>query len=211
LAELISDADYPDAAIRAGAQGRVAFALDVAVDGHVTACAIVASSGSPILDQTTCQIMIYRAQFVPAHDAKGRPTTDRVHAAVRWVLPKPEETTGLASRAKANLAELVNDADYPDEAIRAGAQGMVGFSLDIAADGHVTACAIETSSGSPILDGTTCQIMTARAQFVPARDLKGRPTTDRVHARVRWVLPQMQEEEGNGAPSEPSIAPQTGA
>ena len=189
----MSDADYPDAAIRARVQGRVAFALDVSAEGRVTACAIETSSGSPLLDETTCQIMIYRAQFVPARDRKGRATTDRVHAAMRWVLPKAEEATALSTRAKANLAALVSDADYPDEAIRAGAQGTVRFSLDVAPDGHVTGCTIDVSSGSPLLDQTTCQIMTARAQFVPAHDQAGRPSADRLHAAIRWVLPQPEE------------------
>src|SRR3954449_9543116 len=93
-----------------------------------------------------------------------------------------------SSRAKANLAALLTDADYPPSAIRAGAQGVVGFALDVGKDGRVTNCAIVSSSGSEVLDQATCGIMTARAQFVPAHDRKGHPTTDRVHPRVRWIL-----------------------
>ncbi|HEX4738404.1 MAG TPA: energy transducer TonB [Allosphingosinicella sp.] len=206
LAALVSAADYPDAAIRAGVQGRVAFALDVSAEGRVTACAIETSSGSPLLDETTCSIMIYRAQFAPARDRRGQPATDRIRSAVRWVLPKAEEATGLASRAKANLAALVSDADYPDEAIRAGAQGTVRFALEVAADGHVTGCTVEMSSGSPVLDQATCQIMTARAQFTPAHDSRDQPTADTVRAAIRWVLPQPEEPADNEAdpPDPPS-------
>ncbi len=205
LAAVVNDSDYPDAAIRAGVQGRVAFALDVSAEGRVTACTIEKSSGSPLLDETTCRIMIYRPQFVPAHDRLGRPTTDRIRSAVRWVLPRAEEAAALTSRAKANLAALVSDADYPDEAIRAGAQGMVRFALDVGADGRVTGCTVELSSGSPVLDQTTCQVMSSRAQFVPARDAAGRVATDRVHSAIRWVLPQPEEPAENEAdPSPPS-------
>jgi TonB family protein len=204
LAALLSDSDYPDAAIRAGVQGKVRFALDVSAEGRVTACAIETSSGSPLLDETTCGIMIYRAQFVPAHDRRGRPTTDRIRSAVRWVLPRAEEATALTSRAKANLAALVSDADYPDEAIRAGAQGIVRFALDVGADGHVTGCTVEMSSGSPVLDQTTCQVMAARAQFVPARDAAGRPATDSVHSAIHWVLPAPEEPaENETGPADP--------
>src|SRR3954470_19387966 len=92
----------------------------------------------------------------------------------------------LSSRARANLGALVSDADYPPSAIRAGAQGIVAFELDVAADGMVSACRVTSSSGSPILDEATCRIMIARARFVPAHDRKGRPTTDRIHSRMRW-------------------------
>jgi protein TonB len=99
----------------------------------------------------------------------------------------------LSSRAKGNLAEVVSDADYPDAAIRAEQQGIVAFDLKIGPDGRVTGCAITSSSGSATLDDATCRIMTARMQFTPARDRKGRPTSDIVHSRLRWVIPTEPE------------------
>jgi protein TonB len=95
----------------------------------------------------------------------------------------------LSSRARGNLAEVVSDADYPDSAIRAEEQGIVGYDLKVGTDGRVTGCVITSSSGSAALDETTCRIMTARMQFTPARDRKGRPVADIVHARLRWVIP----------------------
>jgi protein TonB len=109
----------------------------------------------------------------------------------------------LSSRAKANLGALVTDEDYPPSAIRAEAQGIVGFLLDVDPAGRVTGCTIKSSSGSEVLDQATCRIMTARAQFVPAHDRKGRPTTDRVWARIRWVLPQADEGDDNEATPQP--------
>ena len=114
-------------------------------------------------------------------------------------------THDLASRAKANLAALISDGDYPPSAIRAEQQGIVGFILDVGKDGRVTGCTVESSSGAEVLDLTTCRIMTARAQFVPAHDHKGRPTTDRIHARIRWILPQGGEEEEDGNAATPSV------
>jgi protein TonB len=105
----------------------------------------------------------------------------------------------LSSRAKGNLAEVVSDADYPPSAIRAGEQGIVGFELDVAADGQVAGCRITSSSGSQVLDDTTCRIMIARMHFTPAHDRHGRPVTDRIHSRMKWVLPQEQSEDGNEA------------
>jgi protein TonB len=109
----------------------------------------------------------------------------------------------LSSRAKGNLAAVVSDADYPESAIRAEEQGVVGFTLDVGADGRVTACSVDSSSGSAALDQTTCRIMVERMNFVPAHDRKGRPTTDRVHSRMRWILPRDENEDGNqAAPAE---------
>jgi protein TonB len=105
----------------------------------------------------------------------------------------------LSSRATGNLAEIVSDEDYPPSAIRAGAQGIVAFELDVGLDGQVTACRVVSSSGTPILDETTCRLMVARAHFTPAHDRKGRPTTDRVRNRIRWILPNDESGDGNEA------------
>ena len=113
----------------------------------------------------------------------------------------------LSSRAKANLAALVSDADYPNSAIRAGEQGIVGFDLDVTADGRVSACRVTLSSGSATLDATTCRIMIVRAHFTPAHDRKGRPTTDHVHNRMRWVLPQEATAAANQPPPDETPPP----
>jgi TonB family protein len=96
---------------------------------------------------------------------------------------------------------LVSDADYPLDAIRNGEQGITGFRLDVARDGRVTNCAVTSSSGSASLDAATCRIMSERARFKPALDRRGRPTTDWVSSRIRWILP----------PPEPEVTPGVGA
>lgn len=88
LVGFISDADYPDDAIRREEQGTTRFQLDVLPEGRVGACRITASSGSPSLDRATCRVMTERARFSPARDRLGDPTDDRVSSAIRWVLPE---------------------------------------------------------------------------------------------------------------------------
>lgn len=73
LASIISAADYPAAALRADEQGVVEFQLGIAGNGNVRACRIMSSSGSQILDDATCRIMVARARFVPAHAARAGP------------------------------------------------------------------------------------------------------------------------------------------
>ena len=97
LATLISEDDYPAAALRTHAQGTVRASLRVSRQGRVTACTITASSGSSVLDAATCRILTARAGFTPARDSRGRTVTDTAAAGVRWVIPvdpEPEPAEG---------------------------------------------------------------------------------------------------------------------
>jgi TonB family protein len=104
-----------------------------------------------------------------------------------------EPRPGASSRARANLVTLFSDEDYPAAAVRNHEQGPVAFSLSVGADGTPTACSVTGSSGSAILDSTTCRLLMIRAHFEPARDSRGRPTTDTVAGRIVWRLPDDDE------------------
>lgn len=85
---LFADLDYPAAAIRAGEEGAVEFELRIGPNGRVMGCAILASSGSAILDSETCRMIRTRARFIPALDAEGRTTWDSLRGKTVWRLPK---------------------------------------------------------------------------------------------------------------------------
>jgi TonB family protein len=95
-----------------------------------------------------------------------------------------------AQPARANLPSLFSDEDYPPEAVRNHEQGPVGFHLEIGKDGVPTDCSVTASSGSAILDSTTCRLIMERARFEPARDSRGRPTSDSYSGRIVWRLPE---------------------
>jgi protein TonB len=78
--------NYPPAAVRAGAQGRVAARLTVGTDGRVTDCVVTSSSGNNVLDETTCNIARRRVRFRPALDQNGNPIASTYPLAVRWQL-----------------------------------------------------------------------------------------------------------------------------
>ena len=114
--------------------------------------------------------------------------------AVPYAPPAPSTAAiggGLVvpTRARANLASYISDADYPSTGHAQHMQGTVGFRLTVGTDGRVTNCDIVSSSGFPLLDETTCTLLTARASFTPARDARGNPTIDVVSARISWVEP----------------------
>jgi TonB family protein len=60
--------------------------VSVDADGHITDCRILTSSGSPILDQGTCDLVRKRGQFNPATDEKGKRVAGTYSLATRWVL-----------------------------------------------------------------------------------------------------------------------------
>ena len=72
--------DYPAAALRAHAGGRVGWEVDVDGGGMITACRIVASSGNAALNAATCAILSQRGRFEP-----DRPGAYGNHTS--WVAP----------------------------------------------------------------------------------------------------------------------------
>jgi len=84
---LISRDDYPAAALAMRAHGRVRFRLLIGPDGRVAGCAITRSSGSPVLDSTTCRLIRRRARFTPAVDSNGNPAAGTVEDQIVWRLP----------------------------------------------------------------------------------------------------------------------------
>lgn len=88
LGSYVSDADYPSEAIRAEQQGTTRFRLAVTPEGRVSDCTVTGSSGSSALDAATCRIMRVRARFAPARGSDGKPASDTVASAIRWVLPE---------------------------------------------------------------------------------------------------------------------------
>ncbi len=97
------------------------------------------------------------------------------------------EGGGLASRARLIRREL-RRSDYPREARREGAQGIVRMRIAVAPDGRVSACSVTQSSGNALLDATTCRLAQKRFRYEPARDAAGRAVADVVEDGQRWWI-----------------------
>ncbi len=80
--------DYPSRALREEREGSTGFRVTVGTDGKVADCTVTKSSGSPDLDQATCDNIRRRARFTPATDGDGNPTTGAYASTIRWVIPK---------------------------------------------------------------------------------------------------------------------------
>jgi len=91
--------------------------------------------------------------------------------------------------AGADRTRWITTEDYPSTALRQNLQGVVVVSAMIGTDGKVRSCVVTQSSGSQLLDDTTCRLYTKRAHFTPARDADGNPTTAQHSDRFRWQIP----------------------
>lgn len=120
--------------------------------------------------------------YVQAPPAPPRPAP--------WpVVPPPPPRPPLTPLRAKNPQSWITNDDYPAAALRAGESGTVGFRLDVDDTGRVTGCTITASSGSALLDATSCSLMKRRASFWPARDQKG-PIPASYYNRLRWEIPE---------------------
>ena len=82
----------------------------------------------------------------------------------------------------------LRDSDYPAGLGEAGIQGTVGVIYTVLADGRVTDCRVRSSSGSRLLDETTCRLIERRFFFEPSRDPRGRPVDSQIVENHSWIV-----------------------
>lgn len=96
----------------------------------------------------------------------------------------------VAPRPRGDPGSWVSEADYRSSWINREMVGTSRFRLQIAASGRVEGCTITGSSGHSELDKATCELVTRRAKFEPAKDDKGARVAGSYTNSVRWVLPE---------------------
>lgn len=84
---IFTEADYPKQAADNREEGIVGFRLTIGPSGRIADCTILRSSGSALLDQATCRLLVKRARFKPARDEEGKVTFDSIEREMEWKLP----------------------------------------------------------------------------------------------------------------------------
>ena len=77
----------------------------------------------------------------------------------------------------------IRDSDFPDD-VDSG--GTVSVRYVVAVDGRVSSCRVTRSSGSRVLDATTCRLIEQRFRFRPSRDARGRPVPSVIVENHSW-------------------------
>ena len=104
--------------------------------------------------------------------------------------PKPTPSFDpVAARPANNARAWVTQSDYRSSWISRDYAGTVGFRLNVGASGRVEGCSVTQSSGVAALDEATCQLVTRRARFDPAKNGEGRAVAGSYNGAVRWQLP----------------------
>ena len=85
----ISNTDYPAKALDLNVQGASVLVYEVSEAGSVVRCETAFSSGSELLDQTACKLIMQRYRFEPASDEQGKPVRQRLRQTVRWRIEPP--------------------------------------------------------------------------------------------------------------------------
>lgn len=85
-------------------------------------------------------------------------------------------------------SQLFTVNDYPLDAEFSQHMGGVIAKLTVGADGRVADCSIAKSSGRGLLDRRTCEKLTRRARFEPARDQADRPVTAPYIVFIRYCI-----------------------
>jgi TonB family protein len=80
----ITPDDYPEAVARRNQSGRVGYEAQVNTSGVVEDCRVLSTSGSPELDQRTCEIVRSRGLFLPSVGAAGQPVRAAYRGHMVW-------------------------------------------------------------------------------------------------------------------------------
>lgn len=106
------------------------------------------------------------------------------------ILLVPSQSSLERPPRRLNPAAWVTPGDYPPIAIQRGDAGTVGLRTRVRADGRVDRCDVELSSGSLLLDVTTCTLVQERARYDPVRDAAGHPIVADDSVRFTWRIPE---------------------
>ena len=107
--------------------------------------------------------------------------------------PIPSATTpsftAVGAKPRNNPGAWVTTDDYRSSWINREMAGVASFKVQVGADGRAEACLITKSSGHDALDQATCDLISKRARFEPAKNSKGEKVSGIYASSVRWQLP----------------------
>lgn len=110
-------------------------------------------------------------------------------SAMRQCIYGPEVAADVPCPAT-NPGSWITTDDYPSSSLRNGEQGTVEFRLEIDTRGSPTSCTVIDPSASATLNEVTCNLLMARAHFVPLRDEDGDKVRGTYSSSVRWEIPE---------------------
>ena len=110
-----------------------------------------------------------------------------------------------ALAASRSTTSSIIEENYPADSLARGEQGMVKFAVDLDMQANIDSCVITQSSGYPLLDAATCDVIVKHAHFAPAESAGKRVATTRT-GQMMWKLPKSYQANARlaGAPTFPT-------
>ncbi|MHA6719482.1 energy transducer TonB [Sphingomonas sp. RS6] len=119
-------------------------------------------------------------------DPEAPVTTIAIPSLTRSIGADEKGPRGL--RPSSSPGTWVVSGDYPFESQIAREEGTVAFTLYVDDRGIPVRCQVTGSSGHQRLDQTACDLLLARARFIPALDADGKPIPAEFRNRFTWAL-----------------------
>lgn len=133
------------------------------------------------LDTTTIVLPpVTPFEYRPAPSGVPKPLSSATASSFDPVAVKPRNDPGA----------WVTTNDYRSSWINRELTGTAGFKVEVGANGRAVSCLITRSSGHDVLDKATCDLISKRARFEPARNSKGDKVAGSYSSSVLWQLPE---------------------
>lgn len=127
----------------------------------------------------------------PLDGPTAGPTEAPVPVPTQLATPSPApHFTPQRARARNDPLTWASTSDYPARDLAEGNAGTVRYEVTVNAEGRANGCRVVGSSGHPGLDTTTCNLVTRRARFDPARDDTGATVAGTYSGKITWQIPQ---------------------
>lgn len=134
--------------------------------------------------------------FLALLAATGFPAARRAEAqAVANPLPTLAPSVPPPVRARWKRGAILS-TDYPPNALRDRAGGIVFLRFVVGPTGRVTDCTVTGSSGRADLDAATCRLIKLRLRYAPARDAAGRAVPDVIIGDHCWKVESWRNRRG---------------
>jgi TonB family protein len=174
---------YPADSQRMNEQGATTLRVEVAPDGSVAGGTVVASSGSPRLDQAALDFVKARYRWEPMDCARPVATMLRIS----WELRNDPATKSLDPALIPQLMQFISadPADYPANIPQI--PRMMMTIVVVKDDGTVGQVAMVRSSGDPNIDLKSADVVRAH-RWQPAQ-MDGKPRGSLLYVAVLWTPP----------------------
>jgi hypothetical protein len=171
--EWFTDEDYPRGAFQDDVSGVTGFRLAIDELGVPALCTVTATSGSALLDATTCAKLMERARFHPVVDENGHAVPGFYENTVRWWSSGPAPDPNATTPQPLDMELWVGTGNLLyDPAVKGDMT--VNYDLDVDETGSVRSCKITGSSGDGLFDRSVCRQLEVNAAFEVSSSGPGR-------------------------------------